>query len=74
MFCQPEKLIDLPEDPAEENNRLGNPEYATVVARLMTVIQDPPVQDNDAARVPPPEKAMRKRISSELFLRSGIRR
>lgn len=51
---QPEKLVDLSEDPAEENNLLDNPEYAPVVERLMQAIKDHPVQDNDPNYAPLP--------------------
>lgn len=44
---QPEKLVDVIDDPEEKNNLLSNPEYAAVVKRLMKVVQAQPVQDHD---------------------------
>lgn len=58
---QPEKLVDLQEDPAEENDLLGNPEYAPVVKRLMAAIKDQPVQDNDPNYAPLPPNRWEKK-------------
>lgn len=58
---QPEKLIDLQEDPEEKNNLLGNPEYAPVVKRLMLAIKDQPEQDNDPIYTPLPSNSWNKK-------------
>jgi arylsulfatase A-like enzyme len=44
---KPEKLVDLNNDPTESNDLSGNPEYATVLARLSSVVEQFPVMDND---------------------------
>ena len=44
---QPEKLVDVIADPAEKNNLMDNPEYASVVARLLKAVGGMPTKDED---------------------------
>ena len=62
---KPEKLVDLSKDLEEENNLIGNPEYAEVLTRLSAVIDTLPEKDNDPKYDTLPANPWDKKASSK---------
>lgn len=57
----PGKLIDLKNDPTEENDISGNPEYADLLAELSKSLEGMPSMDNDPKHGRLPEKSWWKK-------------
>ena len=44
---KPKKLVDLVYDPEEKINLISDTGFSSIVSRLMTVVENQPIQDND---------------------------